>query len=49
MANTFYAPIHGQHQGMTRGVEIMQDESNQCLRLKEAFQKDFDAFLATAQ
>jgi len=49
MANTFYAPIHSQHQGMSRGVEIMQDESNQCLRLKDAFQKDFDAFLAAAQ
>lgn len=45
MANTFYAPIKDAHQGMARSVDIMNDESQQCLRLKAAFQQDFDAFL----
>ncbi|MEC9169039.1 MAG: M1 family metallopeptidase [Pseudomonadota bacterium] len=45
MANAFYAPISETYQGMARGVEIMQDESQQCMRLKSAFQADFNAFL----
>lgn len=46
LATNFYATIADDHQGMPRGVEIMKDESMQCMRLKEAFQADFDAFLA---
>lgn len=46
MANTFYAPIKETHQGMARSVDIMNDESQQCLRLKTAFQEDFDSFLS---
>lgn len=46
MANTFYSKISDRYEGMARGVEIMQDESQQCLRLKTAFQSDFDKFLA---
>lgn len=49
MANAFYADIMSKHEGMSRGVEIMQDESQQCLRLKDAFQQDFDNFLASYQ
>ncbi|WP_394224420.1 M1 family metallopeptidase [Alteromonas gracilis] len=49
MANAFYAPIDEEHQGMARGVEIMQDESMQCMRLKSAFQEDFDRFLNQQQ
>ena len=46
MANSFYAPIKEEHQGMARSVDIMNDESQQCLRLKAAFQEDFDNFLS---
>ena len=46
MANAFYSKIQDKYEGMSRGVEIMQDESKQCIRLKTAFQSDFDKFLA---
>ena len=45
LANDFYGKISNKYQGMSRGVEIMQDESKQCMRLKTAFQDDFDRFL----
>ncbi|WP_338517901.1 M1 family metallopeptidase [Alteromonas gracilis] len=47
LATQFYSPIAEAHQGMSRGVDIMKDESMQCMRLKDAFQSDFDAFLST--
>lgn len=47
LATRFYAPISDEHQGMSRGVDIMQDESKQCMRLKDTFQSDFDTFLST--
>lgn len=46
MANAFYKKVQPSHQSIARGVEIMQDESAQCLRLKAAFQADFNDFLS---
>ena len=46
MAKAFYTPIKDKYEGMARSYEIMLDESNQCLRLKNAYQSDFDEFLA---
>jgi aminopeptidase N len=46
MANIFYKQVQPSHQSIARGVEIMQDESTQCLRLKAAFQADFNNFLS---
>lgn len=45
LAIEFYGPIKDQHEGMARSYDIMMDESNQCLRLKETYQSKFDAFL----
>ena len=46
MAKAFYTPIKDEHEGMARSFDIMLDESNQCLRLKATYQKDFNKFLA---
>jgi aminopeptidase N len=46
MASVFYKQVQPSHQSIARGVEIMQDESTQCLRLKAAFQADFNNFLS---
>ena len=46
MAKAFYTPIKDKHEGMARSFDIMLDESNQCLRLKATYQKDFNKFLA---
>lgn len=45
-AIAFYGPLKDQFEGMARSYDIMMDESNQCLRLKDTYQSDFDAFLA---
>ncbi|GFD67787.1 M1 family metallopeptidase [Alteromonas sp. KUL106] len=46
MAENFYGALSNKYKGMARGVEIMRDESKQCLRLKAAFQNDFDRYLS---
>lgn len=46
MAENFYGALSNKYIGMARGVEIMRDESKQCLRLKAAFQNDFDRYLS---
>ena len=46
MAKAFYEPIKDKYEGMARSFDIMLDESNQCLRLKATYQKDFNKFLA---
>ena len=47
MAKEFYASIKDKHEGMARSYEIMLDESNQCLHLKDTYQQDFDNYLAS--
>lgn len=46
MAIEFYGPLKDKFEGMARSYDIMMDESNQCLRLKDTYQANFDAFLA---
>ncbi|NVK54403.1 MAG: M1 family metallopeptidase [Alteromonadaceae bacterium] len=46
-AIAFYGPIKDNHEGMARSYEIMMDESNQCLRLKDTYQDKFNAFLSS--
>ena len=46
MAKAFYEPTKDKYEGMARSFDIMLDESNQCLRLKATYQKDFNKFLA---
>jgi len=46
MAVEFYTPIKEQYEGMARSYDIMLDESNQCLRLKDTYQEEFNQFLA---
>lgn len=41
----FYGLIKDQYEGMVCSYDIMMDEFNQCLCLKEIYQSKFDVFL----
>lgn len=46
MAVKFYTPIKEKYEGMARSYDIMLDESNQCMRLKDTYQEDFNKLLS---
>ncbi|NDV90585.1 M1 family peptidase [Alteromonas sp. 345S023] len=45
-AEDFYAPIKDKYEGMARSYTIMVDSTQQCLRLKDTFQDDFNRYLS---
>ncbi len=47
-ADAFYAPLKEKYEGMARSLEVMQDESKQCISLKNTYQDKFDKYLSTA-
>lgn len=44
-ATAFYSPIKDKHDGMARSFDILLNDTNQCLRLKQAYQSEFDNYL----
>lgn len=46
LAKAFYEPIKDNYQGMARSYDVMLDNTQQCLRLKDTFQEDFNRYLS---
>ena len=46
LAKAFYAPLKDKHQGMARSYDVMLDNTQQCLRLKETFQEGFNQYVS---
>ena len=45
LAKAFYTPRMSEYQGMARSFDVMSSETQQCIRLKDAYQADFNAFI----
>ena len=46
LAKAFYAPLKDKHQGMARSYDVMLDNTQQCLRLKDTFQEGFNHYVS---